>query len=164
MSTYWRLGGSSILDVPDRTLDRGHLSDDRRGSNRRGGGDRDEGDVMRSRRRGTSIGLRLSRFRPARTADRLSKYSNERFRAGILATARSTRRAHDPHGRHRPVGERDAAQSTRMVVAHEKRHAGAADECYQEIRQRDRRPGLHPVSYGDFLERDGQLLAFVRVY
>lgn len=134
VSTYWRLGGSSVLDVSIHTFDRGYLPDDCRGSNRCGGGDRDEGDVMRSRRRRAPIGLRFSRFCSTRTVDRLSEYSNERYRAGVLATARSTRRAHDPHSRYRFVSERHAAQSTGMVVAHEKRHAGATNECYQEIR------------------------------
>lgn len=164
MSTYWRLGRSSVLDVFIRTLDRRYLSDDCRGSNWRGDSDRDERDVMRSWRRRTSISLRLSRFRSIRTADRLSEYSNEWYWTGLLATARSARRAHDPHGCHRSVSERHATQSTWMVVAHEKRHAGSANECYQEVRQRNCRPGLHPVSHGDLLERNGQLLAFVRVY
>lgn len=155
MPTYWRLDGSRVLDVPVRAFGRGYLPDDRRCSNRRSSSDCDQGDVVRSRRRRTSIGFRLPWFRPARTIDRLSKHSDEQHRTGLLVAARPACRIDDPRGCRCSVGERHAAQSTRMVVAYEKRHVSIANERRQEVRQRDRRLGLRPASHGNLLERDG---------
>lgn len=164
MPTYWRLDGGSILDVSIRAFGRGYFPDDRRCSDRRGGGDRDQGDVVRSRRRGTPIGFRLPWFRPARTTNWLPEHPNERHWTGLLAAACPARRVNDPRGYHCSVGERYATQSTRMVVAHEKWHAGVADERSQEVRLRDRRSDLRPASHGNLLERDGLLPTFVRIY
>lgn len=155
MPTYWRLDGSGILDVPVRALGRGYLPDDRRCSNRRSSGDCNQGDVMRSRRCRTSIGFRLPWFRSARTTDRLSKHSDKQHRTGLLAATRPARRIDDPCGYRCSVGERHAAQSTRMVVAYKKRHASIANERRQEVRQRDCCPDLRAASHGNLLERDG---------
>lgn len=110
---------------------------------------------MRSRRRRTPIGFRLPWLRLAGTIDRLSEHPNEQHRTGLLAAARPACRTDDPRGYHCSVGGRHATQSTRMVVAHEKRYAGATDERCQEVRLRDRRSGLRPASHGNLLERDG---------
>lgn len=164
MPTYRTLEGSSVLDVLVRALGRRYLPDDRRCSDRRGGGDCDQGNVVWPWRRRTPVGFRFPWFRLARTTVRLSEHPDERHRTGLLVAARPTRRIDDPRGYRCPVGGRHAAQSARMVVAHEKRHAGAADERCQEIRQRDRCPGLRSASHGNLLERDGHLSTFVRVH
>lgn len=57
-----------------------------------------------------------------------------------------------------------ASQSTRMVVAYQKRYAGASHECYQEVRQRNCSTGDCTDCHGDILERYGQLSTFVRIY
>lgn len=93
-----RLGGGGVLDVSVCTFGRRYLPHDCRGLARRGSGDSNEGDVVRPRWRRTSISVRLSRFRPARTSDRLPEHPDERHRTGLLAAACLTRRDDDFYG------------------------------------------------------------------
>jgi len=138
------------LDVPVCAIGRGYFLDDHCCPHRRSGGDCDKRDVVWSRRCRTPIGFRLLWFRFTRIGYLSTLTSNIGpaywlpfvLHAVLIILAAIV------------ALSADAPQSTRMVVTHEKRHVSVANECCQEVRQRDHRPNLCPAS-GNLLERDG---------